>query len=777
MDDRIYVGGAAIDENDADRPIEGFVYPPTTAQKTMNENEDLQREREKLELEKRRLELERERFAFEREKQAANTPQPASQTTTPRRSVPIAMWILGAAMLVACFLPWIEMRGSWDFGIAGRGSMFLGDASGTHFWQGQLCIVLLVGAVVAKLFRQRAVAGVCALVAPLFAVHFVLQVQGMLGHSQSVSFMGMTASNSLHADPSIGSIALVILSIPFAILAFRRSTARADGTVIAAPSAPAANVPWLLVGMIAVQLGLVATVMAMFSSASRKYVPYFLLFAVLNLVICVRRKWPKATFWSAVLIVTAALGWALKPPPYSDWFWSESIREHTGSAIGHIGVQFNVAFIAALPFVCSLFVGLVLLTSWQERSGRGVMVMGGIAGGPRWRQVLLASCLVLIYPVAISAFHATKLDTPTSSDRERAESFVRELTSGDWIVFDPQYPSETTTFKLAQMYEGTPSKLRFSDYGDVSTSLTLDWDGRAVLSGAIRFRASDEHLPDSLDFSSRNNRVVLSALRNNLMRVHVESSDPNDSQGEFTTDKLACRASTYMQRQTTVSTLEDRLQAHCIFLSPQQVQGVTGEAIPTRAGRAEVVAIAKDVLLLKDTIGVARYRYEALPSPAWTGLTDTTITLDHQIRFVAMSRDGSGELRTLRTYQSVFDTTGVLLASTETERVRESATTNNTDSTYMAEGIFVNATCNEECYVTFRVHTRSGTEERRLLYAVVTEKVPLMLNADGAGDFTNPALVGKSFMLILKQTAVTEEYADPSAMPRWVESVVFVDPI
>lgn len=163
-----------------------------------------------------------------------------------RRPVPIAMWILGSLMLIACFLPWIEMRGSWDFGVGGRGSMLMGEASGTTFWQGQLGLLLLIGALVAKQLRQRAISGIIAVLVPLLAIHFVLQVEGALGHSSSASFMGYSASTSLRADPGVGSIAIVLLSIPFVILAFAGRKPKKAPVVarsVAAPPRPQIQVP------------------------------------------------------------------------------------------------------------------------------------------------------------------------------------------------------------------------------------------------------------------------------------------------------------------------------------------------------------------------------------------------------------------------------------------------------------------------------------------------------------------------------------------------------
>lgn len=104
--------------------------------------------------------------------------------------------------------------------------MILGDASGSQFWQGQLSILLLAGALLAKQFKQRAIAGICALLVPLAAVHFLLQMEGALGHSHSTSFLGYSASSSLRADPSIGSLSLIALSIPFVILSFIRRKPR-----------------------------------------------------------------------------------------------------------------------------------------------------------------------------------------------------------------------------------------------------------------------------------------------------------------------------------------------------------------------------------------------------------------------------------------------------------------------------------------------------------------------------------------------------------------------
>lgn len=149
-------------------------------------------------------------------------PESIQQTSAliARRPVPIAMWILGALMLIACFLPWIEVRGSWNFGVGGRGSMLMGEASGAEFWQGQLCIALLIGALAAKQFRRRGIAGILALLILVLVIHFVLQMAGAFGYSSSSSFMGHFVSTRLRADPSVGSIAILLLSIPFAILAF-----------------------------------------------------------------------------------------------------------------------------------------------------------------------------------------------------------------------------------------------------------------------------------------------------------------------------------------------------------------------------------------------------------------------------------------------------------------------------------------------------------------------------------------------------------------------------
>lgn len=778
-----------------------------------NGSDDLRNERERLEIEKQRLELERERFAFEQKRSAASaTASHVAQPSAPSKSpIPMSMWVIGVAMIVACFLPWISMRGSYDFGIAGRGSLFLGKASGTNFWQGQLCILLLIGALIAKHLQNSVVAGICALGAPLLASHLILQAQGAFGYSQRWSFLDMSASASMRSDPSFGSIALVLLSIPFAVIAFRQQPIK--GAEPIAPRRTLPEVPSFIVHLITVQVILTILIIPLINSHFRPSISFgaTLLFAALHWGICRKQKWPMASFWSLVLLATVAAIWI------SSLFLNANGYniQDSGHWFLHVTLILSLAVIKAAPYTYVSVGMLAFLFAWLERR-RWKPKFGPLSSGlPSWVNPALASTIVLAYPLTTTTLDAARLDIPSEAKRQHAEMIVRGMTGGPWTVFNPSNPLDRATMHISRNDEGSSEPIRFNDYGGVSVRLYLHLDNWEKLSGTMDFKTSDERWTNRLEFSDQADQIVLTPERNGLISVQLTRN--RLSEKPFTEVKAAYPTSTFMRRESTVRSLEDKLLAHSRFLSPnwQTVDPFTlsdglrnevmtliqegvafsefpvelqrrvqeeaqGAPLPMKAAGSEPVEITKDVLLPQDTVGVAKYRYEPVPPLSWVGLTDSTIVIEHRLRFVATSKDGSGEIRSVRTYQSVFDTSGVLLASTESNRSQEAVTTYDSDSTYVAEGIFLSAWCHEGCHVSFRVIMDGRTEEKQLVYLVENERIPLFLPTDGGGaeDLTNPEMIGKRFLLTMKRTAVySEEGGVGDPLPYWAESLVAIAPL
>lgn len=163
---------------------------------------------------------------------------PSSRLPVVHKPVSMAIWIIGGLMSIACFLPWIEWRGSWDLGVGGRGSLVMGDASGIHFWQGQIVLLLLVSAIGLKHARMGIAAGIIALLVPFAMVHFLLEMSGALDHSVGTSFMGHSLSYSSSAKPAIGSLSILVLSIPFPFLFLSASGRLIAFAIIALISGP-----------------------------------------------------------------------------------------------------------------------------------------------------------------------------------------------------------------------------------------------------------------------------------------------------------------------------------------------------------------------------------------------------------------------------------------------------------------------------------------------------------------------------------------------------------
>jgi hypothetical protein len=719
------------------------------------------------------------------------------------------------------------MRSSYDWGIAGRGSVFLGDASGTHFWQGQLCLLLLIGALVAKHQKHNMIAGFCAIGAPLLAVHFVLQMQGLLGYSQSWSAMGYSGSTSMKADPSFGSIALAVLSIPFAILAFHRTrtttTITSEAYIPDEPTHTSKPVPWILVAMLAIQVCLSIVTITILYKGADYYLAYrgkghyaFVLFvAALHLAMCRMRKWPHASYWSLVLVATAAINW-IALIISSSYLDETSYGSATGSGLMHIAIKFSNVVVSVSPYTSALLSLLALLFAWSDHLNWKPKLGSLQIPPPRWANTTFASLIVLGYPLTVAAIDATKLDIPTELERQKAESVFLSLTMEPYNVFDATDPSDPNTLTIELHPEYTTKSIEYNDYGDVHVVYNMAINQHRDLIGRLKLNVSDNTLSETIQFrNDAGYEVLLTPQRNGFLRV-VTSNLRDDRATK--TELLACPSSTYMRRANTVRSLEGTLRAHSTFLSPrkqkvdlsslsdelrmevrallQEGKAYTdfptatqkrvedenrGAAIPTNAIGPEPMAIAKEVLLAQDTAGVFEYRYEAVSPFAWVGLTDSSITLDHQLRFISLSGDGSGEVRTLRSYRSVFDTAGVLLASMETQRIQESVTTYDSDSTYLAEGIFLSAWCHEGCYVKFRVLKDGRTEEKQLLYLVKDKRIPLFLPVDGEGgaeDYTNHEMIGKRFLLTMKKTAVfSEEGGVEDPLPYWEESLVEIAPL
>lgn len=792
-----------------------------------NNGDDLRNERERLEIEKQRLELDRQRFEFEQKRSAATAEAKPPPLTSPSPSpthspskVPVAMWVIGVSMIVACFLPWISMRSSYDWGIAGRGSVFLGDASGTHFWQGQLCLLLLIGALVAKHLKQNMIAGFCAIGAPLLAVHFVLQMQGMLGYSQRLSAMGYSGSTSFKADPSFGSIALVVLSIPFAILSFRQpQVKRAILTTVAAPipTRTIPEVPTIIVNMITVQVALVLFVTVLFSEGPDYLPGAVVLAAALHWIICRKQKWPLATFWSMVLLATAVINWtsvlisSANKPPYHG--------RNTGNWLLHVALEFNDAIVTASPYTSGVFGMLVIIFAWSAHLSWKPKLGPLQMSIPRWVYPVVAIIVVLAYPLTHAAMDAKVLDIPSPAEREHAEMIVRGLTTEHLFVFGSTYanssPMDYETLKISMNTEDYPEPIIFNDYGEVVAYLSIRLENGKVLKSTMHFRTSDELWSEALYFRSESDEILLTPQHNGFYRV--KQTYLSGTSTSFTDVMTACPSVTYLRRSNTVRSLEEKLRAHSTFLSPHQQkvdlsslseglrdevrtllhegkvfaefppaiqQRLTeenqGAAIPANATGPEPLAIAKDVLLAKDTVGFYEYRYEAITPVTWVELTDSSIILDHQIRFIALPADGASELRSLRTYRSVFDTAGVLLASTERKRHQESVTSYDPNNTTLADGIFVRAWCDQECYVKFRMLKEGNTVEKQLIYAVENRSIRLFLTVEGdggAGDYTNPEMVGKRFLLTMGRTPVLRIGGVAGTFQTWEESLMDIAPL
>jgi len=779
-------------------------------------SDDLRNERERLEIERQRLELERERFAFEQKRSAASAPashvaQPSAPSKVP---IPISMWVIGVAMIVACFLPWVSMRGNYNLGIAGSGSLFLGDASGTSFWQGQLCVLLLIGALIAKHLQNRVAAGICALGAPLLPVHLILQAEGAFGYSQSWSAFGTTASASLRPDPSFGVIPIMLLSIPFAIIAFRQQPMKGAEPIEQRRTLP--EVPSFIVHMITVQVILVILLMALlFNYKNPSFLPgATLFFSALHWGICRNQKWTLASYWSLTFLGTVAVNWisVLVYRANRDQMWDPE----TGNWLLHVALNLSTAIVKGSPFTYVLLGTIAFLFAWSEyrrwkpKFGPLTKVL------PRWVNPAIASTIVFAYPLTITLLDAAKLDIPSEAERQHAEMIVRGMTGGPWTVFNPSNPLDRATMHISRNDEGSSEPIRFNDYGRVSVRLYVLLDNWNKLSGTMEFRTSDERWSKKLEFSDQGDQIVLNPERNDLLSVQLTRN--RWSERSFTEVRSACPSSIFMRRENTVRSLEEKLRAHGTFLSPRKQkvdlsslseelrnevrallhagkayaefpptiqkrieQENQGMAIPINSTGSDPVAIAKDVLLAQDTAGVTDYRYESVAPLTWVGLTDSTIVIEHRLRFVAASKDGSGEIRSIRTFQSVFDTSGVLLASAESNRMNESVTTYDSDSTYFAEGIFLSASCHENCHVTFRVIMEGRTEEKQLVYLVEDKRIPLFLPNDGQGgaeDLTNPAMIGKRFLLTMKRTAVfSEEGGVGDELPYWAESLVEIAPM
>lgn len=737
----------------------------------MSEQEDIQREREKLELEKSRLDLERERFAFEREKQAASTLPNPSPRIGGRRTISIGMWIIGALLVVSCLLPWVNFRGGYNWGIAGKGSMFLGDASGTNFWQGQLCVLLVIGAFVARYLKQRLIAGLFALAMPLLTIHFLLHIKGMFDFSQSVSVMGYTASNYFRAEPNIGLFAFILLSIPFFVLAALRWDAfiqvqpnamQAAGTVPAAPQA-SVQIPWLLLLMSFVHLCLVGCVIALFSSSTRKYIPYVLLFSVGQLAISRIKNWSRSTFWATIMVAFAAFAWWLRW--LSNYYRPLSaLGRDTGSGITHWALAFADAMVVAMPFIAAVLALAVVRVSWLDRIGGKPSVLAQWGTGSSWKHAIQACAVIVAFPLIASAFDAAKLNIPTSKERDRSVSLVRGVVTDSWVAFQDEDLSMPTPFRLDQSHEGRPSPILITDYGVVNVIVTLLWNNRDQAVSAVRFNANDEILPDTLVFDNRTNRYFLTDLQDDIIGVHLAFPDGSAESDRIAISFPACKQALFNRRRSMVASLEHKFRRHCSYLSPPGLQFVPGEPLAIDPSSVAHAAIAMQVLLPQDTIGMLSYRYEAVSSPKWVGLTDTTITLDHEFLFTFQSKDNREEQSSQRSYKSVFDTSGVLISSKETSRVQKAIAPVLGDSSYsyMADGIFVAATCEDDCYVTFKVIERSIPIEKTFLYEVVQQKVPLMIG-EGVGDRTNRDLVGQKFVLMLKHSAATNQIEDSEA--------------
>lgn len=780
--------------------------------------DDLRNERERLEIEKQRLELDRQRFEFEQKRSAATTSSPPPPLTSPSlspRHVPLSMWVLGAAMIISCFFPWLETSGSYNFGAGGSGSLSLGTASGLSVWQGQLCMVLLIAALIAKHLQNRVVAGICALGAMLLAIQFILSSQGLF--SVSSSYGGMSASASL--DLGFGSIAFGILSIPFAILAFRQKVVRGAAPTEQRNSLP--EVPSIPVLLIATQVLFLLLLLINMNFIILRFsfgLGALLFFAVLHWGICRKQKWPLASFWSLTFLATAAVNWI-------SWMVGSASRDifggntSSGNWLLHVAHEFSMAVSQAAPYTYFIVAIFAFLFAWSEhfqwkpKFGPLTKVV------PNWINPALAGTIVLAYPLIVTTIDAIKLDIPSEAEREQTEMLLRGLTDETWTAYDPQNPSETLIFSIWLSNSDYPRKeVVFGDYGYTTVYATMLWRARRELRGKFSLDVSNLSWPDKIHFTSGNgyqpgdDEVSLSPLKNGFFQVQWTGNRPNRT--PLTLTKTACPSSTYARRQSTVRSLDDMLQKHCIFLTPRNSnvnlsalseelrievkklmgegkvfaefpievqskivkenseQSIQGVGLSMRPSDTEPVAIAKEILLAQDTIGTAGYAYESIPSPRWVGLTDSTISIDHQIRFIAFSRDGSGELHVLRSYRSVFDTASVLLSSIEVDSWVEQVWTNHKDSIYTAEGIFVSSACGDDCYLTFRISQEGTSEERSFIYAIDNETEQFILGSDDTDDPTNPDLIGKKFLLTLKLIGWHDQTGDPFGKPYWVEVVV-----